>query len=196
MATNTVARSLHDVGLATWFGGSLMGAVGVNGAAAEVENRTQRARVVRAGWSRWAPVQFAAIAAHGVGAILLTRANRGRLAHQDGVARMAVTKAALTAAALGASAYASVLGQRMDRAGDVPVEGATEPAPETPPEVAGAQRQLRVLQWATPVLTGAVLVVNDVMSEQQRPAEAAKGIFRRLVPGLLILAKQSARPLL
>jgi hypothetical protein len=31
---NTVARTLHDVGLAAWFGGSLMGAAGVNGAAA------------------------------------------------------------------------------------------------------------------------------------------------------------------
>jgi hypothetical protein len=30
---NTVARSLHDLGLAAWFGGSLMGAVGLNGAA-------------------------------------------------------------------------------------------------------------------------------------------------------------------
>ena len=29
---NTLARSLHDLGLATWFGGSLMGAVGLNGA--------------------------------------------------------------------------------------------------------------------------------------------------------------------
>jgi len=32
---NTVARTLHDLGLAAWFGGSLMGAVGLNGAAAE-----------------------------------------------------------------------------------------------------------------------------------------------------------------
>ena len=34
---NTLARSLHDLGLATWFGGSLMGAVGLNGAAAVVD---------------------------------------------------------------------------------------------------------------------------------------------------------------
>ena len=38
MATdNTVSRSLHDLGLAAWFGGSLMGAVGLNGAAAQVD---------------------------------------------------------------------------------------------------------------------------------------------------------------
>lgn len=184
MATNTVARSLHDVGLATWFGGSLMGAVGVNGAAAQVEDPRQAAEVVRVGWSRWAPVQYGAIAAHGLGALVLTRANRGRLAGQQGVASVAVTKAALTAAALASTAYSSVLGQRMDRAGDVPIEGATEPAPETPPEVAAAQRQLRVLQWVTPVLTGAVFVAGGFMSEQQRPSEVGKGLLRRLVPRL------------
>jgi hypothetical protein len=35
---NTVARTLHDLGLAAWFGGSLMGATGLNGAAAAVED--------------------------------------------------------------------------------------------------------------------------------------------------------------
>ena len=39
---NTLARSLHDLGLAAWFGGSLMGAVGLNGAAAVVDAPTQR----------------------------------------------------------------------------------------------------------------------------------------------------------
>ena len=51
-ADNTFSRSLHDLGLATWFGGSLMGAVGVNGAAAEVEEPKQRLRVANAGWWR------------------------------------------------------------------------------------------------------------------------------------------------
>ena len=47
---NTVIRSLHDVGLAAWFGGSLAGAVGINGAAADVPDRNQRLRVANAGW--------------------------------------------------------------------------------------------------------------------------------------------------
>lgn len=29
---NTLIRSMHDLGLAAWFGGSLMGAIGLNGA--------------------------------------------------------------------------------------------------------------------------------------------------------------------
>ena len=47
---NTLARSLHDLGLATWFGGSLMGAVGLNGAAAVVDQPAQRLRVANSGW--------------------------------------------------------------------------------------------------------------------------------------------------
>jgi len=46
---NTVARSLHDLGLAAWFGGSLMGAVGLNGAAAVVDQSEQRLLVANAG---------------------------------------------------------------------------------------------------------------------------------------------------
>ena len=181
MATNTVARSLHDVGLATWFGGSLMGAVGLNGAAGEVSDPPQRARVANTGWARWTPVNLGAIGAHVLGAAILTRANRGRMAAQDGVAATSWTKAALTLAALGATAYARALGQKVINGADVPVEGATEPSGQTPPDVAQAQKQLRALQWAIPALTGTVLVLASRMGEQQRPAEAAKGMFRRLV---------------
>lgn len=34
MAGNLVVRAAHDLGAAAWFGGSLMGAIGLNGAAA------------------------------------------------------------------------------------------------------------------------------------------------------------------
>ncbi|CAN5619401.1 hypothetical protein BH24ACT26_BH24ACT26_20220 [soil metagenome] len=47
--TNALARTLHDSGVAAWFGGSLMGAVGLNGAAAQVDDPMQRARVANAG---------------------------------------------------------------------------------------------------------------------------------------------------
>jgi hypothetical protein len=63
-ADNTVSRSLHDAGLAAWFGGSLMGAVGLNGAAAQVEEPKQRLRVANSGWNRWTPVNLAGIGAH------------------------------------------------------------------------------------------------------------------------------------
>jgi hypothetical protein len=54
-------------------------------------------------------------------------------------------KTALTVAALGTTAYARVLGKKLERAGDVPVEGGTTPNPATPYEVTRAQRQLTAL---------------------------------------------------
>jgi hypothetical protein len=99
------------------------------------------------------------------------------------VAATSTVKTALTVAALGTTAYARVLGKKLERAGDVPVEGGTTPNPSTPDEVARAQRQLTALQWLIPVLTGAVLVINARMGEQQRPAQVSKGLIRRLLPG-------------
>jgi hypothetical protein len=180
---NTVARTLHDLGLAAWFGGSLMGATGVNGAAAAVQDPTQRLRVANTGWARWTPLNLAGIAAHLAGGAVLTGANKGRMASQQGVAATSTIKTALTVAALGTTAYARMLGKKLERAGDVPVEGGTTPNPATPDEVTRAQRQLTALQWVIPALTGAVLVVNARMGEQQRPIQVSKGLVGRLLPG-------------
>jgi hypothetical protein len=180
---NTVARTLHDLGLATWFGGSLMGATGVNGAAAAVEDPTQRLRVANTGWARWTPLNLVGIAAHLAGGAVLTGANKSRLAGQQGVAAASTVKTVLTLAALGTTAYARVLGKKLERAGDVPAEGGTTPSPTTPDQVTRAQRQLTVLQWVIPALTGVLLVVNARMGEQQRPTQVTKGLVRRLLPG-------------
>lgn len=81
MARNTIIRSLHDVGLAAWFGGTLANAVALN-----------------------------------------------------------------------------------------PAASATQPVRDTPPDVANAQQQLQVLQWAVPALTGALVVLSSLAGEQQQPS--------------------------
>ena len=177
---NTVAHALHDIGLAAWFGGSLMGAIGVNGAASDVDDPRQRARVANAGWARWTPVNLAAITAHLVGGAQLLKENKGRVAAQKGVLANTNTKLALTGAALGATAYARALGQKVMNAGDVPVAGGTEPTFSTPPEVAKAQKQLKALQWAIPGLTGAMLASSALHEEQQRPTQVALGTVKAL----------------
>jgi hypothetical protein len=185
---NTLARSLHDVGLATWFGGSLMGAVGLNGAATVVDQPAQRLRVANAGWARWTPVNLAGIAAHLAGGAVLLAGNKGRLASQRGVATATVAKATVTGLALAATAYSRALGQRLMQAGDAPVEGGTTPAGDTPPELANAQRQLTVLQWVIPGLTGAAMVLNALMGEQQRPQQVTGGLLQGLRSRLPVLA--------
>jgi hypothetical protein len=175
---NTLAHFLHDAGLAAWFGGSLMGAVGVNGAAAGVDDPRQAARVANSGWSRWTPFNAVAIGAHLVGGAQLLRANKGRVRSQKGVLANTNVKLALTAGALGATAYSRVLGQKVIEAETVPVDGPTPPA--TTPEVAKAQKQLKALQWAIPGLTGAVMASSALHEEQQRPNQVLRGSLQAL----------------
>lgn len=176
---NTVVRALHDVGLAAWLGGSLAGAVGINGAAAEVPEVKHRLLVASAGWARWSPVNLAAITAHLVGGAGVLYANKGRVAGQRGVGTSTATKLALTGAALGVTAYSGVLGRKLQEAGEVAVEGATEPSFDTPPEVAGAQRQLKWCQWAIPALTTGIAVTAAVEGEQQRPSQVLSGVLAK-----------------
>lgn len=181
-ADDTLARSMHDVGLATWFGGSLMGAVGLNGASAAVESQQERVRVANAGWARWTPVNLAGIGAYVLGGAVLTWSNRNRLGGQKGVGQASALKTGVSALALAATAYSRYLGQKIMEAGDVPVKDAVTPKEQTPEEVAKAQRQLKVLQWAIPAHIGALIVISSKMGEQQRPQNVLSGLARRLSP--------------
>ena len=172
---NTVVRSLHDMGLGMWFGGSLAGAVGFNGAAADVPDEKLRLRVANSAWARWTPVNFVGIAAHLVGGAGLLYANRGRVAAQQGVAASTVAKAVLTGAALGVTAYSRALGKKLEAAEGEPVEGGTEPSPMTSPDIAKVQRRLKVCQWLVPGLTGGLHVLNALHGEQQRPNQQVPG---------------------
>jgi hypothetical protein len=178
---NTLVRSMHDLGAAAWFGGSLMGAVGLNGASQDAADPADRARLAAAGWARWSPVGAAAIGAHLLGGLGLLAANRRRVGGQNCVAANTAVKATVTAAAVAATAYGGVLGARVAAAGRVESEGGTQPSGDTPADVASAQRRLRVVQWVIPALTGVVVLLGAQQGEQQRPAEIVKGVAARLI---------------
>lgn len=182
MARNTITRAMHDVGVAAWFGGTLANAVALNPAAGQADSPGSTGAVANVGWDRWTPVNAAAIGAHLVGSVGLIIGNKGRIAGQEGVASMSVAKTALTAAALGVTAYSRVLGRKVSENTRVPAESGTEPSSSTPPDVAKAQQQLRALQWAVPALTGALVVISSFAGEQQRAAEAQRGVLKRLLP--------------
>ncbi|GGO76538.1 hypothetical protein [Nocardioides deserti] len=182
MARNTLSRSLHDVGLAAWFGGTLANAVALNPAAAQATASSDVGAVANTGWDRWTPVNAAAIGAHLAGSIGQLGGNKGRIAAQQGVGSMVVAKTALTAAALGVTAYSRVLGKKVSQETQMPAASGTEPESGTPPEVAKAQQQLAALQWVVPALTGALVVVSSLAGEQQRSTEQKKGLLGRVAP--------------
>ncbi|MGL4177457.1 MAG: hypothetical protein ACRCSN_15430 [Dermatophilaceae bacterium] len=177
---DTISRSMHDLGLSAWFGGTLANAVSLNPAAAEAGSSSDTGAVANTGWDRWTPVNAAAIGLHLVGSVGQLVGNRDRLTGQRGVGTMALVKTAVTAGALGATAYSRLLGRKVSEFHAVPAESGTTPAASTPPEVADAQRRLKSLQWVIPALTGALVVVSAFAGEQQRPQSVAAGVRARL----------------
>lgn len=180
MARNTWSRSLHDVGLAVWFGGTLANAVALNPAASAARDNADVGAVANAGWDRWTPVNAAAIGMHLLGSVGQLGGNRGRIGAQRGVGTMVAVKTGLTVAALGVTAYSRVVGQTVSHHTDPPVDSATTPAADTPQDVRSAQTKLRVLQWAVPAVTGALVVVSAFAGEQQRSSAVVSGLARRL----------------
>jgi hypothetical protein len=188
--SHTFIHFLHDAGAAAWFGGSLMGATSLNAAAAELDDPRQRARASTAGWSRWAPVNTAAIAAHLIGGTGLLLTDSHRVATQEGVGRSTAIKTLATGAALGTAVWSAALNRKMAAAGDVPVQGATEPGPSTPPDVARTQQQLKVNQWLNPLVSGAIIVLGAWHEEQQRTSQVIPGVVKGVAgrPAILVPA--------
>ena len=165
---NTFTRSLHDLGLAAWFGGSLMGAVGLNGAAAQVSDPVERITTATTGWARWTPVQVVAIGAHVVGGFGQIRGNKKRVLTDPATQGNSVVKTVLTGLAIAATAYSGVLGKKVHDHRSEGAHGATEPHAGASDELASAQQQLKLAQWSLPVLTGALIVLGAQEGEQQR----------------------------
>jgi hypothetical protein len=188
---HTALRSMHDLGLATWFGGNLMGAVGLNRATSAAKDPSERTRLDSIGWSAWWPVQGAAIAAHLVGSVGMLRADRGRVATDAGAASNTALKTVVTVAAIATSAASGVLGAKVAQAAPVPAESATEPSPETPADTGVAQKALKPLQWVNPALTGVLIVLAAQQSEQQRTSSLVRGALGH---GLTSLKAAVLRP--
>lgn len=165
---STMIRSMHDLGLAAWFGGSLMGAVGLNGATAQATEPQERTRLSSLGWARWTPVQVAAVGTHAIGGLGLIADNRRRVATDPGTMANTKVKLWLTVAAAGVTLYSGALGAKVKAMQEQGAEGATEPSPTADPKLASAQKQLKVLQWAIPALTGTLIVLGAQQGEQQR----------------------------
>lgn len=178
--TNMRARSLQELGLAAWFGGSLMTAVGANPASAHIKRENEQAPMAGAAWSRWTPVNLAAIGAYLAGSLLVMLGNKGRLVGQQRVATISAVKTALIVAALAATASTRIVGQKVVASDDAPQVPGAEPADGDRPQVTDAGRTLKTLRWTIPAFTGVLIVFNAVMGEMQRPSQVASGVKRRL----------------
>ena len=162
---STSVRALHLVTNAAWFGGSLMGAVGLNPAAREGDTSTERAGIADRGWTAWGPVQGGAIGLHLLSGLAIVADNRRRTLTHPPTTAAVVMKTALTGAALAASGAAYVDGARLGEAREK-----SDGDPAAKQRERELSKRMRWLQWATPLTTGGLLVLDAYLGEQQRGA--------------------------
>ena len=185
-----LAQAVHDLGSALWFGGTVMGVAGVNKSGADLTQGIDRIRVASAAWGRFAPAQWAGIAATLGAGLRLTQVGGRRVALQKGFGRVGAVKAGIAVAGAGATAYAAYSGSRIgklaeeaERAGTLlEVKDATIPTPATPPELATWQKRQRLAQFAVPVLAGANIVCGSWLVQSYRAGSTLKGVAKRLLP--------------
>jgi hypothetical protein len=169
---NRILRSINELSLAAWFGGSLMGATGLRRAAAVAEHPTD---AEDAGWAAWQPVQAVAVVAQVISGAGLTVANRRRYVAQRGVAGTSLLRTAVTGGAIASTVLAARSGRELS--------ASASNAGADRAELRRLEQRARMLQALVSALTGGLVVLDAVMGEQQRPQQVAQGVLTRLVPG-------------
>lgn len=184
-------RTLHDVGLASWFGGSVFGSVALprepsqllaslHPAVASTQASDNSAadgpsRVEATAWQRWNPVLAGSMLAHLVGGAGLLVWNWQREKHQAGVTAATAVKTALTAVAVGLTLGVVADGMRDDRLRRLSAAGADDA--DTRASRERLDRRMRVVGPLIPATTGALVVLGALEGEQQRPREMVKGVL-------------------
>ena len=168
MATlSTTAWVLHDLGLAAGFGGNLFGQLALNPSVAAVSDKRERGRVAQVAWERYKEVNTVSLLAFAstwlVGRTILSGREVGRASRT-----LTVIKDGLVAGAviggLGAMIAGTMLSRARERAGEAPLESGSEPAPETPPNVARLQKITNAFSIGRIVFEGAVLATTTILA--------------------------------
>ena len=177
MGASNKVRIVHNLGLATWFGGALFGHIALNPTVSRISDKRERGRVLNEAWGRFNAVNSAAIAA-----ALLTWRLGGlkddaelRAPVLERVKDLLLGGAAVNGIASGVLG-AKIAGQ--SSRGETPIESGTRPAPETPDEAASSQRLISLTGTsALALLAGAIAASAVIESSAVKP----RGVLSRLL---------------
>jgi uncharacterized membrane protein len=167
----------HDLGLSTWFGGTLFGQVSLNPTVSSISDQRERGRVLNEAWARFQAANLPAMLSTLLGWRL------GGLRHDSQLRAPGLTRTKdllLGGAAFNtvASALLGAITAASSRRRATPVRSGTKPSRQTPPEAALALRLLRFTGNGSLVLLAATVVVSALI-EAAEPK--ARGLLSRLL---------------
>src|ERR687895_2243804 len=167
----------HDLGLSTWFGGTLFGQVSLNPAVSSIDDQRERGRVLSEAWARFQAANLPAMLSTLLGWRLGGVRDDSEL-RAPGLRR---AKDVLLGGAAFNTVASAILGAStaaVSRGGATPVRSGTKPSRQTPPEAALALRLLRFTGNGSLALLAATVVVSSLI-EASEPKP--RGILSRLL---------------
>lgn len=167
----------HDLGLSSWFGGTLFGQVSLNPTVSSISSRSERGRILNEGWARSNAVNFPAM----LSTLLGWRLGGVRADAELRAPGLTRAKDLLLGGAVFNTVASAVLGATVgSRApgGYTPVRSGFRPAPETPPGAARAQRLLLFFGNGSLATLAATVVVTGLI-EASKPKP--RGLLSRLL---------------
>src|SRR5918992_1304053 len=167
----------HDLGLSTWFGGTLFGQVSLNPTVSSISDQRERGRVLNEAWGRFQAANMPAMLSTLLGWRLGGVRDRSQL-RAPGLTR---AKDLLLGGAAFNTVASALLGATVASRGPkgfTPVRSGTRPAPETPPGAARALRLLRFFSNGSLALLAATVVVSGLI-EAAHPKP--RGLLSRLL---------------
>lgn len=182
LAASRAGRALHDIGLASMFGGNLFARYALHPSVTRIENPSERGRVINASWRRYGAVNslsLAAVVAGWAGA----RADEARPAKLTPTERsLALAKDVLVLTTALTGVATAVEGMRFSEqtgGGDVPLADGSTPADDAPAGPARTKRVLNALGAVHLGTTAALIAVNAALAQENFRRPAA----RRILPG-------------
>jgi uncharacterized membrane protein len=167
----------HDLGLSTWFGGTLFGQFSLNPTVSAISDERERGRVLNEAWARFQAANVPAMLSTLLGWRL------GGVRDDSELRAPGLTRAKdllLGGAAFNtvASALLGALTAASSRGGATPVRSGTKPSRQTPTEAALAVRLLRFTGNGSLALLAATVVVSALI-EASEPKP--RGLLSRLL---------------
>ena len=143
-----VNQALHNIGMATWVGGTIFGRYALNPAVRRVASHAERGAVANDAWNRFNALNAVALTVVGVGHVggRLTELRFSNLSEREKPLVRAMD--VFTAAGVTTGVLTGIQGRRLAKQaadGAVPVETGATPALETPDKAIRIQKSINTL---------------------------------------------------
>jgi len=181
--TSQLGRAVQAIGMAGLLGGNLFGRVALHPSVTEIQDETERGKVVNAAWRRYGTINSLSLVAIVVGWL----GARAKEASNDKLSkperRLALLKDALVGAVAVTGLISAIEGIRFGRSapdGAVPLSDGDHAAPSAGDQSRRIKQRLNALGLISLAADAGLVAVDAALAQQNYRRPPARRLFRRV----------------